>query len=98
MTIIDLIRQEMIKVRGQIAGIAKLLVDEDENINCMFVTLLDVDYYLNELILIILQILQDNFLELLQKKEILFTMFYPILFRPYPILRIWYQNMIFSQL
>ncbi|XP_060833475.1 condensin complex subunit 1 [Rhopalosiphum padi] len=33
MTIIDLIRQEMIKVRGQIAGIAKLLVDEDENIN-----------------------------------------------------------------
>ncbi|CAI6344316.1 unnamed protein product [Macrosiphum euphorbiae] len=32
-TIIDLIRQEMIKVRGQIAGIAKLLVDEEQNIN-----------------------------------------------------------------
>ncbi|CAH1732771.1 unnamed protein product [Aphis gossypii] len=33
MTIIDLIRQEMIKVKGKIAGIAKLLVDEDETIN-----------------------------------------------------------------
>ncbi|XP_050420511.1 condensin complex subunit 1 [Adelges cooleyi] len=32
LTIVDLIRQEMIKVRGQIAGIAKLLVDEDEKI------------------------------------------------------------------
>lgn len=32
-TIVDLIRQEMIKVRGQIAGIAKLLVDEEQNIN-----------------------------------------------------------------
>jgi len=42
MTIIDLIRQEMIKVKGKIAGVAKLLVDEDETINCMFVTLLDV--------------------------------------------------------
>jgi len=42
MTIIDLIRQEMIKVRGQIAGIAKLLVDEDETIYCMFIILLDV--------------------------------------------------------
>lgn len=42
MTIIDLIRQEMIKVRGQIAGIAKLLVDEDETIYCMFIILLDI--------------------------------------------------------
>ncbi|XP_050546197.1 condensin complex subunit 1 isoform X2 [Daktulosphaira vitifoliae] len=31
-TIIDLIRQEIIKVRGQITGIARLLVDEDEQI------------------------------------------------------------------
>lgn len=35
MTIIALIRQEMIKVRSQVAGIAKLLVDEDEKIKCM---------------------------------------------------------------
>jgi len=42
MTIIDLIRQEMVKVKGKIAGIAKLLVHEDETINCMFVTFLDV--------------------------------------------------------
>lgn len=35
MTIIDLIRQEMVKVRGQIAGIAKLIVDEDEKIKCI---------------------------------------------------------------
>lgn len=41
-TIIDLIRQEMIKVRGQIAGIAKLLVDEEQNINCMLIKCLDV--------------------------------------------------------
>lgn len=33
-TIIDLIRQEMIKVRSQIAGIAKLLVDENLKIKC----------------------------------------------------------------
>jgi len=32
----------MIKVRGQIAGIAKLLVDEEQNINCMFIKCLDV--------------------------------------------------------
>lgn len=32
----------MIKVRGQISGIAKLLVDEEEIINCMFVKCLDV--------------------------------------------------------
>lgn len=27
----------MIKVRGQIAGIAKLLVDEEQKISCMFI-------------------------------------------------------------
>lgn len=32
-TIVDLIRQEMIKVRRQVAGIAKLLVDKDVKIN-----------------------------------------------------------------
>jgi hypothetical protein len=35
-TIVDLLRQEIIKVRGQIAGIAKLLVDENDKIKCMF--------------------------------------------------------------
>lgn len=39
MTIIDLIRQEMVKVRGQIAGIAKLLVDDDEKIKCKFISI-----------------------------------------------------------
>lgn len=39
MTIIDLIRQEIIKVKSQIAGIAKLIIDEDEKIKCMFILL-----------------------------------------------------------
>lgn len=51
-TIIDLIRQEMIKVRGQIAGIAKLLVDEEQNINCMFIKCLGVWLLLKLIILI----------------------------------------------
>lgn len=37
MNIIDLIRQEIVKVRGQIAGIAKLVVDDDEKIRCKFI-------------------------------------------------------------
>lgn len=35
MTIVALIRQEMVKVKSQVAGIAKLLVDEDEKIKCV---------------------------------------------------------------
>lgn len=44
MTIIDLIRQEMVKVRGQIAGIAKLIIDEDEKIKCILLFI--IFYYL----------------------------------------------------
>lgn len=40
--IICLIRQEMIKVRGQVAGIAKLLVDEEKKIKSMFIKFLDI--------------------------------------------------------
>lgn len=34
-TIIDLIRKEMIKVKGQSACIARLIVDENEKIQCI---------------------------------------------------------------
>lgn len=37
MTIVGLIRQEMVKVKSQVAGIAKLLVDKDEKIKCIFI-------------------------------------------------------------
>lgn len=39
-TIIDLIYQEMFKIRSQIAGMARLIVDEDENIKRMLIVAL----------------------------------------------------------
>lgn len=44
-TIIDLIKQEMIKVRGQSACIAKLIVDENTRIKGLFRILCPVPYY-----------------------------------------------------
>jgi len=82
----NLIRQEMIKVRGQIAGIARLLVDEDQRINCMILMFLD--YFFKLINTDYLQTLQNIFLRLLLKKGTLFTMSYPILFQPCPTLKI----------
>lgn len=45
-TLIDLINQEMIKVRGQSAYIAKLLVDENKQIKSIFIILSLITYYL----------------------------------------------------
>lgn len=43
-TITDLIHQEMFKIRGQVAGMARLIVDEDENIKRILIIALN--YYL----------------------------------------------------